>query len=123
MWLLAERDHTVPAGKETRGVRMEAAAPSHRNTNCCPPLTRSSIAVSSEFHRLTLGSSAVCHVVFGLPTPITTSEFTSVARVIALPKSEGVIVVPAPVKLPHCESVSMLVESQVFGPQLGIGVT
>ena len=73
--------------------------------------------MSSEFHRLTLGSSAVCHVVFGLPL-----VFTSVQRTIALPKSEGVIVIPAPVKLPHCESVSMLVESQVFGPQLGIEV-
>jgi hypothetical protein len=38
------------------------------------------------------------------------------------PKSEGVRAVPAPVRLPHVESVSMLVELQVFGPQLGIGL-
>ncbi len=56
-------------------------------------------------------------MVFGFPL-----VFTSVQRVIVFPKSAGVFSVPAPVKFPHCESVVILVESQVFGPQLGIGV-
>ena len=54
--------------------------------------------------------------------PNTVSVFTSVTRVMMAWKSSLVVTtVPAPVKLPHCASVAMLVESQVFGPQLGMG--
>src|SRR5260370_39520852 len=76
-------------------------------------------AVSVVFHTTALGSSRV--VKTSEETPLV---FTSVQRAIALPKSAGVrtVVGLAPVRLPQVESVSRLVESQVFGPQLGMGL-
>ena len=56
-------------------------------------------------------------MVFGFPL-----VFTFLTRTIVFLKPAGVFCVPTPVKLPHCESVVIPVESQVFGPQLAIGV-
>ena len=56
-------------------------------------------------------------MVFGFPL-----VFTFLTRTIVFLKPAGVFCVPSPVKLPHCESVVIPVESQVFGPQLAIGV-